>query len=154
MQLILRRAVTSRAVTSRADSVVIAASPDSLARQPWQWDVRIESTPVGLSLEYDCAAVGPHHVCVRVDESLVAADLATLEVREPLALIRPAEVLWLAVVEHGGVRQGHYACSAGDVLVWEGADPTEIDLSPTSGRATLALVELRRLDGLALRWVP
>ena len=141
--------------------LVVAASPDSLARQSWLWDVRLSREPVGQSQEYLGAGIGRHHVCVRVDDAHVSAELMTQTFDDPgterqtLTLGRPAEELWLAVVETGTLRHSHLEVAPGDVLVWEGEDPVGIDITATSDeRVTVALVTLRRTDGQALRWVP
>jgi hypothetical protein len=155
MRLILRGAAARLATEG---SVVVAASPDSLARQPWQWDVRVSRDPVGQSQQYDGAGIGHHHICVRSEDALVSADLSTLRIVEdggPVTFDRPDHELWLAVVEHGTFRHGSFEVAPGDVLVWEGDDPLSIDLTPTGrGSVECALVSLRRTDGAALPWVP
>jgi hypothetical protein len=156
MRLILRGAA---ARLGHEGSLVVAASPDSLARQPWQWDVRVSREPVGQSQAHDGAGIGPHFVCVRVDPELLTAELTTdwfdLDPGRTLWVERPVEELWLAVVETGTLGHGPFVVGPGDVLVWEGDDPVRIDISASSaGRVTVALVVLRRTDGHALRWVP
>jgi hypothetical protein len=156
MRLILRNAAGR---LGDDESLVIAASPDSLARQPWQWDVRLSREPVGQSLEHDGAGIGRHFVCVRVDPDHVAAELTTqwfdLDADRTVSIGRPVDELWLAVVETGSFRHGHLDVAPGDVLVWEGDDPVMIDVTPIGpGRVTWAVVTLRRTDGQALRWVP
>jgi len=137
---------------------VVAASPDSLARAPWQWDVRVSRDPVGQSQQHDGAGIGWHHVCVRTEAALVSADLSTVTLDEDggaLTLERPRDELWLAVVEAGTFRHGVFEVAAGDVLVWEGDDPRSIDITPIGSGAVLCVfVTLRRTDGDALRWVP
>jgi hypothetical protein len=156
MRLILRGAATR---LGDARSVVVAASPDSLARQPWMWDVRVSREPAGQSQQFDGAGIGPHFVCVRFDPELVTAELSTesyeLDADRTIRVERPPDELWLAVVETGAFRHGPVDVTAGDVLVWEGDDPVLIDVtSRGQGRVTLAMVTLRRTDGAALRWVP
>jgi hypothetical protein len=156
MRLILRGAASRLGGTG---SLVVSSSPDSLARQPWQWDVRVARKPIGQATEHDGAGIGRHFVCVRVDPELVSAELTT-ECYDPepgrtVRVERPADELWLAVVETGAFRHGPADVVPGDVLVWEGDDPVRIDLtSVDGGPVTLALARLRRTDGAALRWVP
>jgi len=158
MRLILRNVAARLADDG---SLVVAASPDSLARQPWQWDVRLSREPVGQSQDYVGAGIGRHHVCVRVDDAHVSAELLTQTFDDPgterqtVTIGRPADELWVAVVETGTFRHGHLEVAPGDVLVWEGGDPVGIDITATSDeRITVALVILRRTDGQSLRWVP
>ena len=155
MRLILRGA--ARALGDEG-AVMLAAGPDSLARQPWQWDLRVCRDAVGESLSVDGAGVGPHHVCVRCDPSAVTGHLREVVVEAgpaaPLVLARPAEQLWVAVVEQGRVRHGGFDVGPGDVLVWEGDDPLGVTLAPIDGPALLVLAALARIDGHALRWVP
>ncbi|MBI1378382.1 MAG: hypothetical protein GC157_12990 [Frankiales bacterium] len=152
MQLILRGAART---LGAAGSVVLAASPDSLARQPWQWDVRVAREPVGVSVAADGAGIGPHHVCVRHDAAAVDVDLRAVRLGPaPARLERPSARLWVAVVEQGVVVHGAFALDPGDVVVWEGDDPEDVRLEPAEGAALLVVADLGRTDGQALRWVP
>lgn len=155
MRLVLRGAATR---LGDAGSLVVAASPDSLARQPWQWDVRVAREPVGQCLDYDGAGIGAHHVCVRTDPELVTAALRTARLQGSadgaVLLERPQAELWLAVVESGRLRHADLEARPGDVLIWEGDDPLRVDLEPLDVGVVLALVVLARTDGRDLRWAP
>jgi hypothetical protein len=156
MRLILRGAASR---LGDVGSLVVAASPDSLARQPWQWDIRVSREPIGQAIEHDGAGIGPHFVCVRVDPELVTAELTTdcydLAPGRTVWAERPAEELWLAVVETGAFRHGPLDVVPGDVIVWEGDDPLGVDVTSLEReQVALAVARLRRTDGEALRWVP
>jgi hypothetical protein len=133
----------------------IAASPDTHARRPWEWDVRLTRRPGGLSQPFDGAGIGPHHVDVRVRPDVIAAGVRTVEVSSAQTLARDEKELWVLVVESGSLRQGQFLLAPGDVLVCEGDDPLHLDVAPIAGgAASLALVALHRVDGATLRWVP
>ena len=135
--------------------VEIAASPDTHARRPWEWDVRLTHRPEGLSRPFDGAGLGGHHVDVRVRADVVVADLRTLDLGVATTLERDERELWVLVVESGRLQQGRFALAPGDVLVCEGDDPLTLAVSAADGgRVSLALVALRRVDGQTLRWVP
>lgn len=153
MQLVLRTP-TGGLGTDPSAFAVVAASPDTEGRRAWEWEVRIMRAAEGLSRPYDGAGLGAHHLGVRVDHGLVEAEMTTVDLPDSRRLTRPEEELWVAVVESGRVRHGYLEAAAGDVLVWEGDDLLRIDLAPTDGSASLALVSLRRRDGQTLRWVP
>jgi hypothetical protein len=154
MQLLLRRAALGLRPDGGPDAITLAASPDSLAKAAWLWDVRVVAAPDDEDAAYDVPGIGPHHVEVRVDESAVRGEQRTIELDGSVVLGRPRHELWLAVVETGALRTGPFTLAPGDVLVWEGDDPLGIALEAAHGPATLALVALERLDGTPLRWVP
>lgn len=154
MQLLLRRAALGLLPDHAPDGLALAASPDSLAKAPWLWDVRVVAATDDDATAYDAPGIGRHHVVVRRDESVVGCGQRTLEVDGSVVLGRPRHELWLAVVESGSPRTGPFTLAPGDVLVWEGDDPLGISLEAAHEPAMLALVELARLDGTPLRWVP
>jgi hypothetical protein len=154
MQLLLRRAAQTGLAASATGEAVLAASPDSLARAAWLWDVRVVARGSGQAAAYDGAGVGEHDLVVRTAEGVVVAEQSRLELAAPTRLTRPRDELWLALVETGAATTGAFAVAPGDVLVWEGDDPTVVDLAPTGPGTAVALVALRRLDGAQLRWVP
>jgi hypothetical protein len=155
MRILLRGPAADLDAADPEAAAVVAASPDTHGRRPWEWDVRLTRRPGALSLPFDGAGIGRHHVDVRVNPDAVAADLRTVAVDDPLSLVRDERELWVLVVESGPVRHGHVVLAAGDVLVCEGDDPLVLDLAPTAtDDVTLALVALRRADGRGLRWVP
>lgn len=147
MQLLLRGAALLDADDPQAEAV-LAASPDSLARARWLWDVRVVRT---LGSAYAAGGIGAHRLVVRTADDVeeVVEIAGTAVVRQ-----RPPHELWLAVVAAGEVRHGVFVVRAGDVLVWEGDDPTEVVLEPEAGSAVVEVVRLRRRDGSELRWVP
>ena len=154
MQLLLRRAAQAGLVDGSPSEAVLAASPDSLARAAWLWDVRVVVPARGQVAAYDGAGVGEHDLVVRTAEGVVVAEQSRLELAAPTRLTRSRDELWLALVETGAATIGAFALAPGDVLVWEGDDPTVVDLAPTGPATAVALVALRRLDGAQLRWVP
>lgn len=154
MQLLLRRAALGLLPDRAPDGLALAASPDSLARAPWLWDVRVVAAADDDGTAYDVPGIGRHHVVVRQDESVLRAEQRTLELDGSVVLGRPSHELWLAVVESGSPRTGPFTLAPGDVLVWEGDDPLGIALDAAHEPALLVLVELARLDGTPLRWVP
>jgi hypothetical protein len=151
MQLLLRGAALLDPDDPVAETV-LAASPDSLARARWLWDVRVART---LEPAYAAAStgIGPHRLVVRTADD-VEAQRSRVELDSPSALRRPPHELWLVVVTSGALRHGAFTVAAGDVLVWEGDDPTSIELEPASDDVVLEQVRLRRSDGSELRWVP
>jgi hypothetical protein len=153
MQLLLRRAALGLHTDGPAD-LLLAASPDSLARAPWQWDVRVVAAADDDPAAFDVPIIGRHHVVVRTDATVVRGVQRLVEVEGTAELERPRHELWLAVVETGSPRVGAFALAPGDVLVCEGDDPVRIELEAPHERATLNLVVLDRLDGDPLRWVP
>jgi hypothetical protein len=154
MQLLLRRAALGLRPDDADGAITLAASPDSLARAAWLWDVRVVAAPAGGPAAYDVPGIGRHDVVVHRDEAVIRSDQRTLELDGSVVLGRPRDELWLAVVETGSPRTGSFALAPGDVLVWEGDDPLGVALEAAHGPATLAMVALARLDGTPLRWVP
>ena len=155
MRLLLRRPAADLDPYDRDAELEIAASPDTHARRPWEWDVRLTHRPEGLSRAFDGAGLGRHHVDVRARPDLISAGLRTVDVDVPRTLARDERELWVLVVESGTLFEGAYALATGDVLVCEGDDPLELDVAPAGdGPASLAVVVLRRVDGRPLRWVP
>ena len=53
------------------------------------------------------------------------------------------------------VHDGSFPVKTGDVLVWEGDDPSTVSLRPAyDAQAQIAIVKIGRRDGSTLRWVP
>jgi len=155
MRLLLRSPAADLDPYDPGSEVEIAASPDTRARWPWEWDVRLTHRPEGLSRAFDGAGLGRHHVDVRVRPDVIDADLRTLDIERATTLDRDEKELWVLVVETGRLRQGRFELAPGDVLVCEGDDPLALDVAPSDGgRVSLAVVSLRRVDGQTLRWVP
>ena len=155
MRLLLRSPAAGLDPFDPDAEVEIAASPDTHARRPWEWDVRLTHRPDGLSRAFDGAGLGRHHVDVRVRPDVIDADLRTVEVDSAQALARDEKELWVLLVESGSMRQGQFTLAPGDVLVCEGDDPLDLEVAPLDGgRVSLAVVALRRVDGQTLRWVP
>lgn len=155
MMLLLRAPAAHLDPIDPSSEVEIAASPDTQARRPWEWDVRITHRPEGLSRPFDGAGLGRHHVDVRVRPDAVNAELRTVDVDTPTSLERDERELWVVVVESGRLQQGRFTLAPGDVLVCEGDDPLSLTVSAAEGgRVSMALVALRRVDGQTLRWVP
>jgi hypothetical protein len=155
MMLLLRDPAAGLDPYDPGSEVEIAASPDTHARRPWEWDVRLTHRPGGLSRAFDGAGLGRHHVDVRVRPDVVTAELRTVDVDSPTSLERDERELWVLVVESGRLQQGRFALAPGDVLVCEGDDPVSLAVSAADGgRVSMALVALRRVDGQTLRWVP
>jgi hypothetical protein len=154
MQLLLRGAALGLQRDGSPGSITLAASPDSLAKAAWLWDVRVVAARAGEAAAYDVPGIGRHDVVVRWDEAAIRSEQRTIELDGSVVLGRPRHELWLAVVESGAPRAGAFPLAPGDVLVWEGDDPLGIALEAAHEPATFALVELARLDGTPLRWVP
>jgi hypothetical protein len=155
MRLLLRTPAADLDPFDPDAEVEIAASPDTHARRPWEWDVRLTHRPDGLSREFVGAGLGRHHVDVRVRPDVIDASLRTVQVAAAQALARDEKELWVLVVESGSLRQGQFTLAPGDVLVCEGDDPLDLDVAPAgTDPVSLAVVALRRTDGQTLRWVP
>ena len=155
MMLLLREPAAELDPYDVESEVEIAASPDTHARRPWEWDVRLTHRPEGLSGVFDGAGLGRHHVDVRVRPDVVTADLRAVDVDTATALVRDSRELWVLVVESGRLQQGRFVLDPGDVLVCEGDDPLTLEVAAADGgRVSVALVALSRIDGQVLRWVP
>ena len=155
MMLLLRGPAADLDPDDPGSEVEIAASPDTHARRPWEWDVRLTHRPEGLSRPFDGAGLGRHHVDVRVRPNVVTAELRTVDVDTPTSLERDERELWVVVVESGRLQQGRFSLAPGDILVCEGDDPLTLAVSAADGgRVSMAMVVLRRVDGQTLRWVP
>ena len=155
MRLLLRSPAADLDPFDPDAEVEIAASPDTHARRPWEWDVRLTHRPDGLSRAFDGAGLGHHHVDVRVRPDVIEASLRMVEVGTGQALARDEKELWVLVVESGSLRQGQFTLAPGDVMVCEGDDPLDLDVAPAdTSPVSLAVVALRRVDGQTLRWVP
>ncbi|MDA8436899.1 MAG: hypothetical protein M0Z98_13065 [Actinomycetales bacterium] len=155
MRLLLRGPAAGLDPSDSDADAVVAASPDTPGRRPWEWDVRLTRRPEGQSYPFDGAGIGSHHVDVRVRPDAVSAELRALSVEGPTSLVRDERELWVIVVESGSLRHEHVVLATGDVLVCEGDDPLVLDVAPEdAGAVTLAVVALRRTDGRSLRWVP
>jgi hypothetical protein len=155
MMLLLRAPAADLDPYDPESEVEIAASPDTHARRPWEWDVRLTHRPEGLSRSFDGAGLGRHHVDVRVRPDVVTADLRTVDVGVATTLERDERELWVLVVESGRLQQGRFVLVPGDVLVCEGDDPQRLEVAAAdAGQVSMAVVVLRRVDGQTLRWVP
>jgi len=155
MMLLLRAPAADLDPDDVEPEVEVAASPDTHARRPWEWDVRLTHRPEGLSRAFEGAGVGRHHVDVRVRPDVVAAELRTVDVGTATVLVREERELWVLVVESGRLQQGRFVLDPGDVLVCEGDDPLTLEVAAADGgRVSVALVALSRIDGQVLRWVP
>ena len=78
MRLLLRSPAAGLDPFDPDAEVEIAASPDTHARRPWEWDVRLTHRPEGLSRTFEGAGLGRHHVDVRVRPDVIDADLRTV----------------------------------------------------------------------------
>ena len=73
----------------------------------------------------------------------------------PASLRRPAGELWIAIFEAGAAFDGPFIVRSGDAVLWEGDDPTSVDLRPIDAvPVQIAVVKLGEHDGSELRWVP
>ncbi|NQW73312.1 MAG: hypothetical protein HQ453_11315 [Actinobacteria bacterium] len=162
MKLLLRSPAASLVAVEADTSLEVAASPDSPARERWMWDVRLESRAApmtdamdAVSLEVSGAGRGIHFVNVRFDATAITAAIDVEVLDGPASLRRPAGELWIAIFEAGAAYDGPFIVRSGDAVVWEGDDPTSVDLRPIEAvPVQIAVVKLGRHDGSELRWVP
>ena len=141
MQLILRQPA-SRTIDDDATEVVVAASPDTFGREPWQWDVRVATVDEGYRVT---AAHNPANIKILEED---------LDIHDSYQAIRGVDELWLAVIMKHSVTHGVFTLHAGDVAIWEGDDPVRIRLDAVDGDACVRLIRIARRDGKAARWVP
>jgi len=141
MQLILRQPAATQTGGEPA-GVVVAASPDTFGREQWQWDVRLVEALDGYTV---VVSHNPDSIAVAEERIEIGADYEA---------IRDTCELWLAVVVDRAVNHGGFRLESGDVAVWEGDDPTRLNIRAVADSASLHVVRIRRRDGKAARWVP
>ena len=141
MQLILRQPA-ARDEQDDPNGVVVAASPDTIGREQWLWDIRMT------------ASASNYDVIVSHNADVIDAEQERVHLASELRRQRDEHELWIAVAVSGPVRHGIFELEPGDVAVWEGDDPLSIHLLPVDASAEIDLIRISRRDGRAARWVP
>jgi hypothetical protein len=141
MQLILRQPAAHPDAADN-DGVVIAASPDTLGREAWLWDIRMQETD------------GRYEAVVARNSEVIDVTDVVHRVADDLRLTRSVSELWVAIVLCGPVLHGGFRLETGDVAIWEGDDPDLICLQSGERAAEIRLIQISRRDGEAARWVP
>ncbi|WP_310963877.1 hypothetical protein [Nocardioides terrisoli] len=160
MRLLVRAG--TREVGGRPAREFLVGGPDTPGREAWLWDLSFvspattcDAAEVGLlTVDFDDV---PERVCLRFNERMLTAELATTRVppHEPLILRRQVSELVVIVPRDGGVVEDARMVEAGDTLVVEGPDPAQIRLAVTGDTpATMLIGWLRRRDGKPVRWMP
>lgn len=159
MRLLLR--ATSHQRSGEGDTQ-IAASPDTVHREAWQWDLRLldavgpqerqSSTAVALARSDGSTS----HLVLSVDPDVVTPALEILDLTTPVEIERLSDEL-VAFVVGGGVVliEGRHVLGELDVMVLAGQDPTSVQVEQLSDeRPCVALVRLSPSGSASLAWVP
>jgi hypothetical protein len=141
MQLILRQPAV-RGDHDDPNGVVVAASPDTLGREQWLWDIRMTASAPDYAI-----AVSHNPDVIQVEQDRIYID-------GEHRFERDAHELWIAVALKEPITHGIFQLESGDIAVWEGDDPRGIHLLPIDESAEIQLIRISRRDGKAARWVP
>lgn len=159
MRLLLRASAHQRAGEGHLQ---IAASPDTLHREPWQWDLRLleageqpdaqPSTTVGLARSDGSTS----RLAVDCDPEVVSPDLQLLDLGQDVELERDAGQLLAFVVGRGVVLvEDRHVLNELDALVFAGDDPRQIRVRRLSDeQPSVAMVRLSPAGAGSLAWVP
>lgn len=159
MRLLLR--ATSHQRSGEGDTQ-IAASPDTLHREVWQWDLRLLDTnddqerqsATSVALTRSDGSVS--HLALSVDPDVVTPALEILDLASPAEIERASDELVAFVVGSGVVLiEGRHVLGELDAMVLAGQDPSSVRVQQLSDeRPCVALVRLSPSGSGSLAWVP
>lgn len=159
MRLLLRASSHHR---SGAGDTQIAASPDTLHREAWQWDLRLHDTS-GTPERQSSTAVAltrsdgsVSHLVLNADADVVTAAVELLDLDQSAEIERTADELVVFVVGSGSVLiEGRHVLGELDAMVLAGRDPSRVRVQQLSDPGPcVALVRLSPRGSGSLAWVP
>jgi hypothetical protein len=159
VRLLLRAASHQR---SGEGDTQIAASPDTLHREAWQWDLRLldpnvdqeRKSATSVALTRSDGSVS--HLTLCVDTDVVTPTLEILDLATPVEIERVPDELVAFVVGSGVVLiEGRHVLGELDAMVLAGQDPSSVRVQRLSDeRPCVALVRLSPSGFGSLAWVP
>ncbi len=142
-------------------TVEIAASPDTVGREEWTWQIRLVPLRERAVVRDGAWAPLPRRdgsrsaVEVSSKPERVAVEVQSLRVPTPQLIERSADEVTVFVAGDGAVLvESRHLLGDGDAMVFAGDDPMGLWIEPgVSDQASAVLVRLRARAG-SLPWVP
>lgn len=167
MRMLLRRGAHRE---QQPGVTVLAASPDTPARERWQWQASVVegadavcgipdgARVVTLPLGRPVYGVVPAVLHVAAEPSQAVPSVERIELSGEVDVTRGTEEVMVLLVDEGeALVEGRHTLRHGDVLVLEGDDPHQFTVCGTPRgprRSSMSVVRLVPPAGRKLGWVP
>lgn len=140
----------------------LASSPDTMGREQWRWDLRLEGVPEARTEMARQRAVPRQGrpdaapLVLTFDPTQVSVHLDVLDVAAGTRLDRLVGELLVIVADAGNLLvEKRHRLQELDVMVLEGDDPLFVAITPDDGTtAHAAIARISSVDGTRIAWVP